>query len=148
MTSLSRVRQKTVRGAAGSTACAGVLVADVGAYWSHVALSSGPPARVQASRTSPPANLSGRGRSHKVTVWSPLAVTRVRPFGANATPDTALVWPVRGWPSWRGRSRSLTSHSLTVWSMLPVARVRPSGANATPDTALVWPRIVVKRRWR
>jgi len=36
---------------------------------------------------------------HNRTVLSPLLLARVCPSGLNTTEPTALVWPVRGWPS-------------------------------------------------
>jgi hypothetical protein len=45
---------------------------------------------------------------HNRTVRSMLALTRVCPFGLNATDQTMLVWPVRGWPSEAGRAGSVT----------------------------------------
>src|SRR4051812_47961705 len=77
----------------------------------------------------------GSATLHNRTVWSPLAVARVRPSGLNATDFTASVWPVR---VLRGCPLG-TSHNRTVRSLLAVARVRPSGLNATDHTGSVWP---------
>ena len=71
---------------------------------------------------------------------SSLPVARVCPSGANATDDTAPVWPVSGSPEPAAAgSGPRRPTACTVWSALPVARVCPSGANATAYTASVWP---------
>ena len=41
------------------------------------------------------------------------------PSGLNATLDTVLVWPVRGWPSGAGWAGSVRFHNRTVASSLP-----------------------------
>src|SRR5262249_26056646 len=74
---------------------------------------------------------------HSFIVPAAQAVTRVRPFGLNASLYTDALWPVRvaigaGWAG------SVTFHSLAVMSQLAVARVCPFGLNATPSTTPRW----------
>jgi hypothetical protein len=68
-------------------------------------------------------------------VLSSLVAARVRPSGANATANTASLWPVNGFPSRRGRPGSVRSHRTTVRPSPPTAMVRPSGANAIAYTS-------------
>ncbi|HVE95498.1 MAG TPA: hypothetical protein VNA67_00660 [Pseudonocardiaceae bacterium] len=73
-------------------------------------------------------------RSHSIAVLSVLAVANMLLSGVNATDTTALLWPVRGCPTVRGRAGSVRSHRMTLRSALAVARVVPSGEIATEDT--------------
>jgi hypothetical protein len=55
-----------------------------------------PVTRVHASRIAARRSSSDGMRSHRITVWSQLAVAKVCPSGLNATELTESVWPVRG----------------------------------------------------
>jgi hypothetical protein len=56
--------------------------------------------------------------SHSHTVPALLLAARVWPSGLNATDQTVLVGPVRGWPIGVGRAGLATFHSQTFWSSL------------------------------
>src|SRR5262245_49526698 len=82
----------------------------------------------------------GRSRgsvmSHIRMVLSTLPLASHFPSGENATEFTALVWPVRGSPSW---VPVLASQIRMVLSPLPLASHLPSGEKATDHTTSVWP---------
>ena len=80
--------------------------------------------------------------SQSLTVLLPLALTRVRPSGENATECTVPARPVSVVIS----LLPCTSHSLMVLSSPALASVRPSGENATEYTLSACPVRVASSR--